>query len=171
VRMLCPVGFTGRRWIDWQQGETGGNTGQDGPRQKMNPTIWLDKMRVTNSIRRCKLGIECTYKRGVVNARWGGLGNHRYQHGFSGDVASLSWDNLAYQVRQSAALGRLPPVANRLHERARILLGLQAYFSATASNVLWGFWSHDIEGPGRSASPRCCYRSVCPRVAESKPRK
>jgi len=107
-------------WIDWQQGESGGHTGQDGPRLKMNPTIWTDKMRVTDSIRRCKLGIACTNKRGVVNARWGGLGNHRYQHGFSGDVKHLSWSNLAYQ----------------------------AYFSATASNVGWGFWSHDIEGPG-----------------------
>ena len=25
-------------WIDWQQGETGGNTGQDGPRHKV-PTV------------------------------------------------------------------------------------------------------------------------------------
>ena len=24
----------------------------------------------------------------------------------------------------------------------------QPYFSATASNVGYGFWSHDIEGPG-----------------------
>ncbi|KAJ9444527.1 Alpha-xylosidase [Diplonema papillatum] len=107
-------------WIDWQQGETGGNTGQDGPRMKMNPTIWTDKMRVTDSIRRCKQGLPCTNKRGVVHARWGGLGNHRYQHGFSGDVGGLTWANLAYQT----------------------------YFSATATNVGWGWWSHDIEGPG-----------------------
>jgi len=53
-------------------------------------------------------------------SRWGGLGQHRYQIGFSGDVAELSWPNLAYQ----------------------------AYFSATASNVGFGFWSHDIVGPG-----------------------
>jgi len=39
--------------------------------------------------------------------------------GFSGDVASLTWGNLAYQP----------------------------YFSATAVNVGHGFWSHDIEGP------------------------
>eukprot|EP01062_Namystynia_karyoxenos_P027328 TRINITY_DN20_c0_g1_i1.p1 TRINITY_DN20_c0_g1~~TRINITY_DN20_c0_g1_i1.p1 ORF type:complete len:948 (+),score=348.52 TRINITY_DN20_c0_g1_i1:72-2846(+) len=108
-------------WIDWQQGEDKGGTGQDGKRQKMNPTIWTDKMRVTDSLRRCKQGKGCTNKRGVVHARWGGLGNHRYQHGFSGDVDGLTWSNLAYQ----------------------------AYFSATASNVGWGFWSHDIEGPGK----------------------
>lgn len=59
-------------------------------------------------------------KRGVVLARYGGLGTNRYQHGFSGDVKGLLWQNLAYQP----------------------------YFSATASNVAYGFWSHDIEGPG-----------------------
>ena len=79
----------------------------------MNPTIWTDKMRVTDPIRQ---GVN---KRGVVLARFGGLGNHRYQHGFSGDVKGLTWSNLAYQP----------------------------YFSMTASNVLYGFWSHDIEGP------------------------
>lgn len=56
--------------------------------------------------------------RGVVLARWGGMGNHRYQVGFSGDVAGLTWDNLAYQP----------------------------YFSMTGTNVGYGFWSHDIEG-------------------------
>ncbi len=55
----------------------------------------------------------------MVLARWGGLGNHRYQVGFSGDVAELSWKNLAYQP----------------------------YFSMTGTNVGYGFWSHDIEGP------------------------
>jgi len=54
-----------------------------------------------------------------VLARWGGMGHHRYQVGFSGDVAALTWSNLAYQP----------------------------YFSATAANVLFPSWSHDIEGP------------------------
>jgi hypothetical protein len=36
--------------------------------------------------------------RGGMLSRWGGLGQHRYQIGFSGDVAELSWPNLAYQV-------------------------------------------------------------------------
>jgi len=66
------------------------------------------------------MGLGCTNKRGVTFARWGGLGQHRYQHGFSGDVRALTWPNLAYQ----------------------------SYFSATASNVGFGFWSHDVEGPG-----------------------
>ena len=106
-------------WLDWQQGETQANTGQDGrPDGKMNPTIWTAKARVTDSLRRCRLGLGCSSKRGVVFARWGGLGQHRYQHGFSGDVQGLTWANLAYQ----------------------------AYFSATATNVGFGFWSHDIVG-------------------------
>jgi len=39
-------------------------------------------------------------RRGATMSRWGGLGQHRYQIGFSGDVASLTWSNLAYQVRR-----------------------------------------------------------------------
>jgi alpha-glucosidase (family GH31 glycosyl hydrolase) len=38
----------------------------------------------------------------------------------SGDVPSLDWENLA----------------------------LQPYFSATAANVGYGYWSNDITGPG-----------------------
>ncbi len=53
-------------------------------------------------------------------SRWGGLGNHRYQVGFSGDVPLLTWFNLA----------------------------LQPYYSATSANVAYGYWSHDFTGPG-----------------------
>ena len=80
----------------------------------MNPTIMIDKQRGTEYFRRGET------KRAIHLARWGGLGTHRYQIGFSGDVLGLTWDNLAYQP----------------------------YFSATGSNVGYGFWSHDIEGPG-----------------------
>jgi hypothetical protein len=97
-------------WIDWQQGgSAGGMTGF-----KQNPTIWLNHLRCTDRHRNGDT------TRGMVLARWGGLGAHRYQVGFSGDVASLTWGNMAYQP----------------------------YFSATAANVAHGFWSHDIEGPG-----------------------
>ena len=96
-------------WIDWQQGgDAGGMTGH-----KQNPTFWLNHLRCTD---RHRVGDN---KRALVLARWGGMGMHRYQVGFSGDVASLSWSNMAYQP----------------------------YFSSTSSNVLHGFWSHDIEGP------------------------
>ena len=49
--------------------------------------------------------------------RWGGLGNHRYQIGFSGDTVSV-WDSLAFQP----------------------------WFTATAANVGYAYWSHDIGG-------------------------
>eukprot|EP00056_Hartaetosiga_gracilis_P005958 m.91505 g.91505 ORF g.91505 m.91505 type:complete len:1088 (-) comp12327_c0_seq1:202-3465(-) len=96
-------------WIDWQQGGTQGGCAGG----KQNPTIWTDKIRSTDPKRQGK------DTRGVVLARFGGLGSHRYQVGFSGDVAGLTWKNLAYQP----------------------------YFSFTASNVGYGFWSHDIVGP------------------------
>jgi alpha-glucosidase (family GH31 glycosyl hydrolase) len=96
-------------WIDWQQG--GGAGGMTGGKQ--NPTIWLDHIRCTD---RHRVGDPT---RALVLARWGGLGGHRYQVGFSGDVGALTWQNMGYQP----------------------------YFSATAANVGHGFWSHDIEGP------------------------
>jgi alpha-glucosidase (family GH31 glycosyl hydrolase) len=96
-------------WIDWQQGESGyGAVGG-----KMNPTIWTAHMRATDKQRRG------SNDRGMVLSRWGGLGGHRYQVGFSGDVKDVNWQTLAYQP----------------------------YFSATASNVGFGYWSHDITGP------------------------
>jgi alpha-glucosidase (family GH31 glycosyl hydrolase) len=53
----------------------------------------------------------------VVHGSWGGLGAHRYPVGFSGDVFP-SWESLSFQ----------------------------AYFTATAANVAFGYWSHDIGG-------------------------
>jgi alpha-glucosidase (family GH31 glycosyl hydrolase) len=49
--------------------------------------------------------------------RYGGLGNQRYPIGFSGDVMS-SWASLAFQP----------------------------HFTASAANVNFGYWSHDIGG-------------------------
>lgn len=56
-------------------------------------------------------------KRRFIFSRWGGLGNQRYPIGFSGDT-HVSWDTLAFQP----------------------------YFTATAANVDYGYWSHDIGG-------------------------
>lgn len=80
---------------------------------KQNPTMWLNHLRCTD---RHRVG---DVTRAMVLARWGGMGGHRYQVGFSGDVNALTWSNMAYQP----------------------------YFSATSANVAHGFWSHDIEGP------------------------
>ncbi len=51
-------------WIDWQQGGAqGGCTGE-----KQNPTVWLNKIRSTDSIRRKD------NQRDMILARYGGLG-------------------------------------------------------------------------------------------------
>ncbi len=55
--------------------------------------------------------------RPLVFSRWGGLGGGRYPIGFSGDTWA-TWDSLA----------------------------VQPWFTATASNVGYGYWSHDIGG-------------------------
>lgn len=56
-------------------------------------------------------------KRGVMLSRYSGLGSHRYPMGFSGDV-HVTWNALQYQP----------------------------YFTATAANVGYTWWSHDIGG-------------------------
>jgi alpha-glucosidase (family GH31 glycosyl hydrolase) len=62
-------------------------------------------------------------KRPFIFSRWGGLGNHRNAIGFSGD-SHCTWDSLAFQP----------------------------YFTATASNVGYGWWSHDIGGHQRGTN-------------------
>lgn len=56
-------------------------------------------------------------RRPFIFSRWGGYGNHRYPIGFSGDTHT-TWESLAFQP----------------------------YFTATAANVAYGWWSHDIGG-------------------------
>jgi alpha-glucosidase len=73
------------------------------------PTWWLNYVHFTDQQREGK--------RPLLFHRWGGLGNHRYQIGFSGDTVSV-WDSLAFQP----------------------------WFTATAANVGYAYWSHDIGG-------------------------
>ena len=54
---------------------------------------------------------------GMTFSRYGGPGSHRYPVGFSGDTV-MTWDSLAFQP----------------------------YFTATAANIGYGWWSHDIGG-------------------------
>lgn len=63
------------------------------------------------------LDIKRKGKRPLTFSRYVGLGSHRYPIGFSGDTI-ISWDSLDFQP----------------------------YFTATASNVGYGWWSHDIGG-------------------------
>jgi len=89
-------------WLDWQQEKITNLPG-------VNPTWWLNYVHFTDQ--------EREGKRALLFGRWGGLGNHRYQIGFSGDTISV-WDSLAFQP----------------------------YFTSTAANVGYAYWSHDIGG-------------------------
>lgn len=104
-------------WLDWQQEPTTRIPG-------VTPTWWLNYVHFTDLAREGK--------RPIIFHRWGGLGNHRYQIGFSGDTVSV-WDSLAFQP----------------------------YFTATAANVGYGYWSHDIGGhmPG-AVSPELYLRWI-----------
>jgi putative sterol carrier protein len=90
-------------WLDWQQGTESTIAGLD-------PLWWLNHLHFFDLAR----GGD---KRSFIFSRWGGLGNHRYPIGFSGDTV-VSWESLAFQP----------------------------YFTATAANVGYGWWSHDIGG-------------------------
>jgi alpha-glucosidase len=89
-------------WLDWQQEA---NTRMPG----VSPTWWINYVHFTDQ--------EREGKRPILFHRWGGLGNHRYQIGFSGDTVSV-WDSLAFQP----------------------------WFTSTAANVGYAYWSHDIGG-------------------------
>jgi alpha-glucosidase len=89
-------------WLDWQQESETKTAG-------VNPTWWLNYVHFSDQ--------EREGKRPLLFHRWGGLGNHRYQIGFSGDTISV-WESLAFQP----------------------------WFTATAANVGYAYWSHDIGG-------------------------
>jgi alpha-glucosidase (family GH31 glycosyl hydrolase) len=89
-------------WLDWQQEAHTDVAGID-------PTFWLNYLHFSDQAREGK--------RPMLFHRWGGLGNHRYQIGFSGDTQSV-WESLAYQPA----------------------------FTSNAANVGYAYWSHDIGG-------------------------
>ena len=91
-------------WLDWQQWEN------DKEFPRLSNTWWINYTTFTDMERHHDT-------RPMLYHRWGGLGNHRYQIGFSGD-AIISWKSLDFQP----------------------------YYNSTASNVLYGYWSHDIGG-------------------------
>jgi alpha-glucosidase (family GH31 glycosyl hydrolase) len=91
-------------WLDWQQWP------YDKKLKKLDNVWWLNYTFFTDMERNAGT-------RPMLYHRWGGLGNHRYQIGFSGD-AIITWKSLEYQP----------------------------YFTNAASNVLYGYWSHDIGG-------------------------
>ena len=105
-RILTPMERDGVDfwWLDWQQQPT------DPAVEGLSNTWWLNYVFFSDMEKNRDV-------RPMLYHRWGGLGNHRYQIGFSGD-ASITWASLDFQP----------------------------YFNSTASNVLDGYWSHDIGG-------------------------
>lgn len=92
-------------WIDWQQHLTSPFT------NGLGETFWCNHVFYNDMI------TNRPDHRPVIFHRWGGLGSHRYQIGFSGD-ALINFPTLAFQP----------------------------YFTATASNVGYGYWGHDLGG-------------------------
>jgi alpha-glucosidase (family GH31 glycosyl hydrolase) len=91
-------------WLDWQQWPYSNKIAG------LSNIWWLNYSFFSHMERQKE-------QRPLLYHRWGGLGNHRYQIGFSGDAA-ISWKSLEFQP----------------------------YFTSTASNVLYGYWSHDLGG-------------------------
>jgi alpha-glucosidase len=110
-------------WLDWQQGEDWIKV------VGVNPTFWLNYIFFTNPYHWNGTAPKLT--RPFLMHRWGGLGNHRYQIGFSGDVVP-SWNSLKFQV----------------------------YFTICATNVGFGYWSHDIGGFVRPSPPELFTRWI-----------
>ena len=92
-------------WLDWQQWRTSKYV------KDLSNTFWLNHTFNHHATERNPK------ERPVIYPRWGGLGSHRYQVGFSGDIYT-SWESLSF----------LP------------------WFTATASNVGYGYWGHDVGG-------------------------
>lgn len=91
-------------WLDWQQHLVSPYT------NSLSETFWCNHVFYNEAAKR-------EGKRPVIFHRWGGMGSHRYQIGFSGDA------NISYEA-----------------------LGFEPYFTATASNVGYGYWGHDLGG-------------------------
>ena len=96
-------------WLDWQQWRMS----KDKP--SLSNTFWLNHLFAAHAAER-----DGGAGRPLIYHRWGGLGSHRYQVGFSGDC-KVAW----------SMLEAIP------------------WFTATASNVGYGYWGHDIGGHDR----------------------
>ncbi len=98
-------------WLDWQQYKESRYV------KGLSNTFWINHIFFNDKVRMAK-GLKADESpRPMIYHRWGGLGSHRYQLGFSGDT-QIKWEVLGY----------LPE------------------FTATASNVLYGYWGHDLGG-------------------------
>lgn len=98
-------------WLDWQQWKESKYV------KNLSNTFWLNYTFFNDKVRGNRGVNPADAERPMTYHRWGGLGSHRYQLGFSGDTY-INWD----------------------------VLGFLPYFTATASNVGYGYWGHDLGG-------------------------
>ncbi|MCQ2147393.1 MAG: glycoside hydrolase family 31 protein [Bacteroidales bacterium] len=98
-------------WLDWQQFKESKYV------PGLSNTFWLNHTFFNEKVKRNAGKAAADAQRPLIYHRWGGLGSHRYQLGFSGDT-HIKWEVLGY----------LP------------------YFTATAANVGYGYWGHDLGG-------------------------
>lgn len=92
-------------WLDWQQWKLNRQV------PELGETMWCNYV-FFNDMKRNRPD-----RRPVIFHRWGGLGSHRYQIGFSGDTY-INYETLA----------------------------AEPFFTSTASNVGYGYWGHDLGG-------------------------
>lgn len=97
-------------WLDWQQWLQSKYT------KGLSNTFWLNHV-FFNDIVRQSVSEGKYAPRPLIYHRWGGIGSHRYQVGFSGDT-HVCWEALQ----------------------------MEPWFTATASNVCYGYWGHDLGG-------------------------
>ena len=103
-------------WMDWQQG-----TNYDWIHEANKDGKYKNELEKADPLWILNhyhiVDIMRTGKRPMFFSRYSGCGSHRYPVGFSGDVY-VCWDSLDYQPE----------------------------FTVTASNIGYGWWSHDIGG-------------------------
>ncbi len=103
-------------WLDWQQGQS-----YDWIHEPNKNGELKDEREVLNPLWLLNhlhiLDISRSGKRPMFFSRFAGAGSQRYPIGFSGDTYT-TWDSLKFQP----------------------------YFTATASNIGYSWWSHDIGG-------------------------
>lgn len=117
-------------WMDWQQG-----TDYRWVHQANTPGKYADERECLDPLWMLNhlhiLDISRNGKRPMFFSRYSGPGSQRYPIGFSGDTVT-TWDALKFQP----------------------------YFTATASNVGYGWWSHDIGGHAGCTDPELLTRWI-----------
>ncbi len=107
-------------WMDWQQGKDHKAVAGEGYRETGLDAIsqlWMVNHMHYLAAQRADESGKRVNDRPMIFSRFAGYGSQRYPIGFSGDTY-ITWESLKFQP----------------------------YFTATASNVGYGWWSHDIGG-------------------------